>query len=151
MGRVSNVVVLGALLPLLGVGSAPATPSQGVDRSDLGRGTVVVSQPVSIAEGSDVLVQSITFAVGGSTGWHTHPGNTIELVKSGSITIFYGDDPKCAGRTYSAGQAYVGPGHVHLARNDGHTPAEVVAMYTAVTPGGPNRAEAERPPHCPEH
>jgi len=143
-------VVLGAVVLLFGVGSAPASPSHGVSRSDLGRGTVVASHAVTIAEGSDVIVQSITLEVGGNTGWHTHPGNTIELVKSGTITIFYGENPKCTARTFLAGQAYVGPGHVHLARNDGTAPAELVAVYTGVSPGGPIRAEAERPAHCPE-
>jgi quercetin dioxygenase-like cupin family protein len=145
-----NGVVLGAAVLLFWVGSAPATPSHGVNRSDLGRGTVVASQAFTIADGSDVIVQSITFEVGGNTGWHTHPGNTIELVKSGTITIVYGEDQKCTARTFTAGQAYVGPGHVHLARNDGTTPAELVAIYTGVSPGGPIRAESERPAQCAE-
>lgn len=147
-----NSVLLGVSLVLLvGVGSAPATPSQGVSRSDLGRGTVVAPHAVTIAQGSDVVAQSITLEAGGSTGWHTHPGNTIEILKSGTITIFYGGEPKCTSRTFSAGQAFgMVAGDVHLARNDGTTPAEVVAMYTGATPGGPIRDEAERPAHCPQ-
>ena len=149
MRRALGSVLPGAALLLVTVNPAPATPSSGVGRSDLGRGTIVVTHPLNIAEGSDVVAQSITFEVGSSTGWHTHPGNTIEFVKSGAITIFDGEDPKCTPRTFSAGQAYVGPSHVHLARNDGSIPAEVVAMYTGVSPGGSIRAEADRPAKCP--
>src|SRR6266849_4978739 len=60
VGRVMHGVVLGAVVLLFGVGSALATPSHGVNRSDLGRYTVVASQASTIAEGSDVIVQSIT-------------------------------------------------------------------------------------------
>jgi len=148
MRRSLPSVLPGAVLLLVTVNPAPATPSHGVGRGDLGRGTIVVTHPLTIAEGSDVMAQSITFEVGSSTGWHTHPGRTIEFVRSGSITIFDGEDSKCTGRTFSAGQAYVGPSHIHLARNDGTVPAEVVAMYTGVSPGGSNRAEAERPAQC---
>lgn len=150
MRWVRNSVLLVALLLLFAGGAALATPPHGVNRSDLGRGTIVTSHAVDIAEGSDVVVQSIIFDVGSSTGWHTHPSNTIEFVKSGSITILDGEDAKCSARTYTAGQAYVGPGHIHLARNDGKVPAELVAMYTGVSAGGPIRAEANRPDQCPD-
>ena len=51
----------------------------------------------------DVVVQQITIAPGGHTGWHTHPGNAVAAIKSGTLTIYDGDDPSCSGRDYPAG------------------------------------------------
>jgi len=42
---------------------------------------------------ADSVVQQITFAPGGQSGWHTHPGPVIVLVKSGTFTLYDGDDP----------------------------------------------------------
>ncbi len=83
------------------------------------------------AEGhSDVYVVSNTFAPGGTSGWHTHPGPSLITVKSGTITAYEGDDPACKPHVYTAGQGFVDPGdaHVHLLRNEGAVDAVTVAV-----------------------
>src|ERR1700733_2748735 len=37
---------------------------------------------------SDVYVQSNVWAPGGSTGWHTHPGNSLIIVTAGTVTDY---------------------------------------------------------------
>ncbi len=73
---------------------------------------------INVHNAQDTVMQKITIAPGGYTGWHSHPGPVVVLVK-GSLTLYSGDDPTCTGRTYTAGQAFVdsGQGHVHIARN----------------------------------
>jgi len=49
---------------------------------------------------TDVMVQQIVLAQGGSSGWHHHPGIVIIAVKSGSITVW---DSDCNKTTYGPG------------------------------------------------
>lgn len=79
---------------------------------------------------SDLYVQSNVWQVGGSTGWHTHPGHSLITVITGTVTNYDGDDPTCTGKVYTAGMTFVDEGgdHVHLIRNEGL----VVATTTAV-------------------
>ena len=80
---------------------------------------------------SDLYVQSNVWQVGGTTGWHTHPGHSLVTVTAGAITNYDADDPTCTGKVYTAGMTFVDHGgdhHAHLIRNEGF----VVATTTAV-------------------
>lgn len=37
---------------------------------------------------SDVLQSLLVFQPGGDTGWHTHPGPVVVVVKSGALTEY---------------------------------------------------------------
>lgn len=147
---VVSVLVVAALAPV-----ARATPPSGVlsspvmaraafvDRVDV-KFTVKAShdgaEVVRVNGAQDTVVQQIVFGPGGQTGWHSHPGPVVVLVKSGELTFYAEDDPTCTGRTYSAGQAFVdsGQGHVHTARNLSPTQnTELWATYFDVPPGAP--------------
>ena len=101
----------------VGAGSALGTPGVGVIGAPiLARGTLErrtattatttgqAERPVKIElhKPSDAIVQQVTIAPGGSTGWHSHPGPAIVIVKSGSLTLYDGDDRRCTGTAYSA-------------------------------------------------
>jgi hypothetical protein len=98
---------------------------------------------------SDVYVQSnvwppvnlMTGAVA-STGWHTHPGHSLIIVTSGTITEYEAD---CTPPVYTfvPGQpapTLVDPGrdHVHIIRNEGSSPASTIAVQ--LVPYDPNKA-----------
>lgn len=96
-------------------------------------------------------MQQIVIGPGGSTGWHSHPGPVVVLIKAGDLTLYSGDDPGCTGRTYSAGQAFIdsGQGHVHIGRN--LSPSQNVELwvtYFDVPPGSPFRIDAPNPGNC---
>jgi len=81
---------------------------------------------------SDLYVQSNVWQPGGSTGWHTHPGHSLIIVTSGTITEYMAD---CTPRVYTfvPGQpapTLIDPGrdHVHIIRNEGSTPASTIAV-----------------------
>jgi Cupin domain len=99
----------------------------------------------------DVVVQSSTFAPGGHTGWHTHPGPILVIVQSGTVTYYDGDDPSCTPHVAPAGEGFTdqGGGHVHIVRNEGTIPAQVVA--TRILPAGETvtRNDAPAPGNCP--
>jgi quercetin dioxygenase-like cupin family protein len=85
----------------------------------------------------DVVGQTTTYARGGFSGWHTHPGFVLVIVESGAITLQVG----CTTNTYSVGQAFHESGDTPImARNLGEAPAVVRITYV-VPKGSPVRTE----------
>ena len=100
---------------------------------------------------SDLYVQSNTWQPGGSTGWHTHPGWSLIVVTSGTVTAYDGDDPGCTPHVYTAGQSFVdaGGGHVHLIRNESATQV-ATGVAVQLIPAGATRTTPVAPPrNCP--
>ena len=155
--RRAVVVALGVAAMTTGV--AAATPGAGAVTEAQARGTMVdpAGEKLKIITGllrsglhrsTDVAVQKLTIQPGGHTGWHTHPGPTVVVVKSGTVTFI---DEDCDVHTYNVGDAYVdqGVGHVHIARNDDTEP--VVLWNATFIPGPrgiPSRVDAADP-GCP--
>ena len=117
----------------------------GIRDDDRGR------ENIQVRNAGDTVMQQIIFAPGGFSGWHSHPGPAVVLIKSGELTFYDAEDPSCTGRTFSAGQAVIDPGqgHVHFALNEGTTSAEVWVTYFDVPPGLGPRADAPAPGNCP--
>jgi quercetin dioxygenase-like cupin family protein len=88
-------------------------------------------------------------APGGSFGWHSHPGPSLVIVKSGTLTFYLASDPTCSPTVHSAGEAYVDEGtDVHIARNEGTT--EAVVIVTRLIPeGSAPRIDQPDPGTCP--
>ena len=155
-------IVLAALLTtgLLAAlaGFALATPSFGVTSTPLAQGTLP-SSDVDLRTGdwkirlktvghSDVSVTEIKVAAGGYFGWHSHPGPSLVIVKSGTSTFYRGDDPHCRPEVHPAGTAYIDPGGVvHTARNEGTE--ELVLLVTRLSPSGAApRIDQPAPGNC---
>jgi quercetin dioxygenase-like cupin family protein len=99
----------------------------------------------------ETVVQQIVLSPGGQTGWHSHPGPVIVLIKTGALTFYDGDDPTCGARTYTAGQSFIdsGQGHVHIAKNESASEnLELWAVYFDVPPGGAFRTDVPAPGNC---
>lgn len=113
-----------------------ATPGSGVVALDLARGTVAAPYTITHTANRDIMTQSLTFAPGATTGWHTHPGSVVVIVESGTLSFW--DSTDCVLETYTAGQALVVPGGsvFDLARNDQAVPLELVVTYYNVPVGG---------------
>lgn len=149
-----NAVVLTVLAlaaAALAAGIAIATPGSGVTSSIVARGLATEKVKTKGNQPYDAVTQEITIAPGGHTGWHTHPGNAVAIVQSGTFTVYDGDDPSCTPRAFDAGEVYLDPGygHVHIGRNEGTEPLEIVVTYLDVAPGGPVRIDAPDPGTCP--
>lgn len=114
---------------------------------------------IHVPDAEQTVMQQIVIGPGGHTGWHSHPGPVVVLIKSGTMSFYDGDDPGCTERTYSAGQAFVdsGQGHVHIARNESTTDnLELWATYfdvppppAAPAPQNNFRIDAPNPGNCP--
>lgn len=128
-------------------GFAIATPGAGAVSVELGRETI--PKFTAHSTNRDIVVTELSFAPGGFTGWHSHPGKVIVGVARGEVTLYRGNDPSCAGTTYKAGDVWIEhPGIVHDARNEGTTAAVVNATYLGVAVGGSFRIDEAQPTNC---
>ena len=55
-------------------------------------------------DATDVVVQTVTYAVGGNSGWHTHPGPGIVQVQAGNFKIYQGS---CQPTVVQKGETYI--------------------------------------------
>ena len=150
--RKTIAIALATTAAVIAAGTALATQGSGVAAVVHARGTLGEHFKLKLRNSSnpgDAIVQQITIAPGGHTGWHTHPGPALVIVKSGQLTLDEAHD--CSSRTYVAGQLVVdsGYGNVHRGRNTGTTPTELWVTYLDVPVGGSFRIDAPAPARCP--
>lgn len=152
IAAVSCVAVAAALTPSFGVVSAPVLARASfADPTDLKFKIKGKSQEViQVNNAQETVIQQVIIAPGGHTGWHSHPGPVVVLIKSGQMSFYDGDDPTCTVRTYSAGEAFIdsGQGHVHIARNEGSVNLELWVTYFDVPVGQAFRINADSPGNC---
>ena len=147
------VTAVGLAAGMLTAGLAHAMPPAGVTTEILGRGTTLAGFKIHVdgikvesKNAAGFTVAHMTFAPGGTTGWHVHPGPVLVIVESGTVTKYSAD---CTAQTYTAGQAFVekGPGDENMVRNNGPVPAETIVTFIT-PPGAPIREDAPAPPGC---
>ena len=158
-----NRFLLGLAAALLGVsalgGNVLATPAALVNSTTLATGSL---DPINLnikngewkteirTKGQTSLtVVENRVAPGGSFGWHSHPGPSLVIVKTGTLTFYLASDPTCTPTEHSAGDAYVDEGtDVHIARNE--SAADAVVIVTRLIPEGSTpRIDEPDPGTCP--
>ena len=159
MKRIKRIIILGVTASGLVGGVAVATPGLFVSASTPVRGTIAEPFKVQVdgvlklktKRPIDVVDQAITIEPGGHTGWHSHPGPVLVVVKAGTFTLYDGDDPGCTPHVVNAGSTFVdeGGGHVHIGRNEGTTAVELSATYLLPAGAGPRTDVASPPGNCP--
>jgi quercetin dioxygenase-like cupin family protein len=139
--------------------TARATPAAGVTSTLLAQGTLDAfdaklktgdwEAKVGTKGVSDLRVQEHRLVPGGTFGWHRHPGPSLVIVKSGTLTFYRGDDPSCTPLVVPAGSGFVDTGgDVHTARNEGSE--ELVVIVTSLVPtGAAGRIDEPDPGNCP--
>jgi len=141
-----------ATLAISGV-TASATPgSSGFHPQPPVRGTLL-SQDIHLnadrikfqtKDATDVVAQEIKQDGGADSGWHSHPGFVVGIVKSGSVSITVG----CVTTLYATGQTFLETGNTPtIARNASQTLPLVVEVTYFVPKGVPTRRDAN-PPTC---
>lgn len=101
----------------------------------------------------ELITQRIEAPPGATFGWHTHPGENVNVILQGTLTLYHAED--CTeGIAYGPGTAFpTHPEDVHLARNEGTENVVFFATYFApkTTPPTPVRLDAPLPaPGCPQ-
>lgn len=99
---------------------------------------------------SDLYVIQNTIAPGGTFGWHSHPGPSLVIVKSGTATFYMADDPTCTPHVVQTGQGFVDDGHdTHVVRNEGTV--DLVTVVASLVPAGfARRIDEPAPANCPD-
>jgi quercetin dioxygenase-like cupin family protein len=148
-----------ALAALAFGGIVLATPASLVTTTSIGSGTL---SPVNFVVKTDdwmlglrtkgdsnVIVTESVILPGGSFGWHSHPGPSLVVVKSGTLSFYTGDDPTCTATTYQAGDVFIDPGNVvHIGRNEGSVALDVITTRL-VPAGAAPRIDEPSPGNCP--
>ena len=136
------------------------TASAGFTSATLGRGNLGAFSVHSNADGykaelkshdnTDIVVANVTIAPGGHSGWHSHPGPVIVVVKTGTVTFYHANDPTCTGTAHPAGTVFIEEGgDVGIARNEGTVEVSNAVSYF-VPMGSLPRIDAADPqnPNC---
>jgi quercetin dioxygenase-like cupin family protein len=150
------------------VGTALATPVIGTLVADTGRGTLTeelnfnrkfdgsgrTSVKLKTRGAIEIVTQRIEAAPGTSFGWHSHPGDTIVVVKQGTLTLHH-DENCTVGTDYGPGTAFPNRmEEVHLARNNSATETLVIFatyFFPKTSPPVPVRIDEPSPgPNCPQ-
>ncbi|MFC5071478.1 cupin domain-containing protein [Kitasatospora cinereorecta] len=145
-----RLMLVGVCVAALGLvpAAAVATPGSGVSGTVVAEGTSEGRLKVKTPEGrADVTFRKITVEPGGSTGWHTHRGQLIAVVKSGTLTRTLDD---CSVEVTPAGTSFIEPSgadHRHIGRNLGTEP--VVLWVTYLLPEGSALSEDADAVDCP--
>ena len=98
---------------------------------------------------TDVHVIENRIPPGGSFGWHSHPGPSIVVVKSGALTLYRETIRRARPTRVEAGTGFVDDGgDVHLVRNEGTV--DTVVYVTSIVPhGATRRIDEPSPGNCP--
>jgi len=146
-------------LSTAGITEPRFTASFGFTSTTLGRGNLGPFSVHSNADGykaelkshdnTDIAVANVTITPGGHSGWHSHPGPVIVVVKTGTVTFYHGNDPTCTGTVHPAGTVFIEEGgDVGIARNEGAVEVNNVVTFF-VPAGSPTRIDAANPGNCP--
>ena len=145
-----NLLIIAVFVLAIGMGVtglALATPGSNAVSTELAR--QAMPRFTAHFTNRDIVVTEFSFAPGGYTGWHSHPGKVIVGVARGSITLYRESDPSCAGTTYTAGDVFIEhPDVVHQAVNEGTVGTVLNATYLGVPVGGSPRIDQEQPANC---
>jgi quercetin dioxygenase-like cupin family protein len=148
MKKLVQGALLAGFVVLAVAATALATPIIGVQGTNLAIGAFESIEAKTLSAdwqaridtkgATDVYVVENKIAPGGTFGWHSHPGPSIVVVKSGELTLYRGDDPSCTPTRVPAGSGFVDDGgDVHLVRNEGTV--ETVVYVTSLVPKGAAR------------
>jgi quercetin dioxygenase-like cupin family protein len=147
------------LIAIAGAGVVQATAPSGVVGTNLAVATFGEIDAKTLTSGwqaridtkgtSDLYMVENVFGPGASFGWHSHPGPSLVIVKTGALTLYRGDDPTCTPDVVTAGHGFVDDGHdVHLVRNELSTET-VVYVVSLVPQGAARRIDEPAPGNCP--
>jgi hypothetical protein len=152
------------------VGVALAKPPSGLTSQLLARGAAgefrihekSMGLRMDARKATDVALVGATLDPGGSTGWHGHPGPSIVIVKSGTVTMYEpahhkkaheDDDGRehrqgCAVQSFGPGQAFLHSASVHNFVNSGQGTAEFYVTYLVPADAAPLLRDEPAPPEC---
>ena len=144
--------------PPSGVTNPPWSPvignfANGIDATaktdtDPGNATSFWQIRISAKGATDVHVLENIIAPGGTFGWHSHPGPSLVIVKSGTLSVYHA--PDCIAEDFGPGSpngsTFVDQGHdLHMVRNNSTTDIADVYVVSFVPAGFGRRIDEPNP------
>jgi quercetin dioxygenase-like cupin family protein len=146
--RAAGVALIALSLATM-VGVAVATPGSGVTVEPVAAARVARDFRILQGDGLGVVIARFTIDPGGTTGWHTHPGQALVAVQSGELTLYRSVDGECRRRTFGPGEGFVEiPPIVHIAKNEGDVPLVFGATLFRIPASGVTRIDQPDPGVC---
>jgi len=138
----------GVATTLIGVGRFTTIDAKAKTDVNPGAPTEFWKARIKTKGSSDLHVLQNTIAPGGTFGWHSHPGPSLVIVKSGTATFYLASDPTCTAHVVPAGSGFVDQGHdVHVVRNEGSV--DLVTVVVSLVPAGfDRRIDEPSPGNC---
>lgn len=122
---------------------ALATPASLFVATPFARATFGAAITATQNAGSQSVIQQLTIAPGGHSGWHSHPGGTVIFVQAGTFTLY---DDTCAKSVTEANHGVVEAGaHTQLARNETTGLLILTVVFFDVPVGAAVRSDAATP------
>jgi quercetin dioxygenase-like cupin family protein len=92
---------------------------------------------IDVKGATDVHIVENVIAPNGTFGWHSHPGPSLVIVKSGTLSAYHA--PRCEPEDYGPGSplgsTFIDGGHdLHMVRNNGAVDADVYVV--SIVPAG---------------
>jgi quercetin dioxygenase-like cupin family protein len=96
---------------------------------------------------ANVVTQTITYGPGSSSGWHSHVGIVVVVVKDGQVTRYESD---CSSETFGPGDVFIETGDMGpiVLRNETAAAAHLAATYITNPPVPANLRIDEPNPGC---
>jgi quercetin dioxygenase-like cupin family protein len=139
----------GVATTVLGVGRFTDIDAKAKTDIDPGTPTEFWKARIKTKGNSDLHVLQNTIAPGGTFGWHSHPGPSLVIVKSGTATFYLASDPTCTPHVVPAGSGFVDQGRdVHVVHNEGSV--DLVTVVVSLVPAdAARRIDEPSPGNCP--
>lgn len=88
--------------------------------------------PIAVLQSPEIVTQTVKFAPGAYSGWHTHPGFLVSTELSGTLTKYATD---CSSQTYAPGQSWTETGaNTFIVKNESGAVASDIVTF--IVPGG---------------
>ena len=144
--------------PPSGVTNPPWSPvigtfENGIDATaktalDPGHSTHFWQIRISAKGATDVHVLENIIAPGGTFGWHSHPGPSLVIVRSGTLSVYHAPDcvPEEFGPASPHGSTFVDQGQdLHMVRNNSTTETADVYVVSFLPKGFGRRIDEPNP------
>jgi len=95
---------------------------------------------------AEEIVVGLAYDPGQTSGWHVHAINHIVKILSGELAVY---DGACTARIYGPGETYTGGDKLHLVRNEGPVPVEMVVSVTESPIARYSVTHRDAPDGCP--
>ena len=115
---------------------------------DPGNATDFWQARLSTQGATDVHILENIIAPGGTFGWHSHPGPSLVIVRSGTLSVYHAPDctPMDFGPGSANGSTFTDQGHdLHMVRNNSTTVTADVYVVSFVPAGFGRRIDEPNP------